>query len=147
MSVCCCCRWSRRLRRQICLTSSPSPVTSTSPACYRAASTARPTPTPPSRTSSGPRMIVRWSSTERRAPPATDAWGCRGTGRWCFDRPPPPTRACTPARRTHGSARDNRRRHCISTSKVSARSLLSAVYNSLLIVLLNLLNYGAYNQT
>ena len=116
---CCCCACCRRLRPlQICLTCSPSPVTSTWPARCPAASTARPKPTRPSRTSSGPRTTGRWSSTEPRAQPATDASGCPDTVRWCSDPLRPPTRACTRVLRTRGSAKANRRLRYIFTSKV-----------------------------
>ena len=118
MFVCCC--WSRRRQLQICLTSSPSPDTSTSPASCLVASTARPTPTRSSRTSTGRRTTGPSSSTEGRAPPATDAWQYQGTARWCSDRRLLRTPDCIPARRPHGLAKDNRQLHETFMSKVSA---------------------------
>jgi len=112
----CCWRWSRL---QICLTSSLSPDTSTSPARWPADSTARPTPIRPWRTSSGSRTIDRSSSTERPGPPATAAWECRSTARWCSGRLLLLTLVYTPVHHTHGLAKDSHQRHYTFTSKVS----------------------------
>jgi len=128
-----CCR---RRRPQICLTCSPSPDTSTSRVHFLVASTARPTPTLPWRTSSGPRMTARSSSTDRpEPPPVTAAFACPDTARSCCDRQLQPTPDCIRARRTRGLAKDSRQLRYTFTSKVLPAHSFSFVALTKLLIL------------